>query len=176
MKKYLITGCAGFIGSNFVHYMLKKYDDILLVNLDKLTYAGNLENLKDVEGDTRHIFVQGDICDKELVTDLFKKYDFDYVINFAAESHVDRSILNPEIFVQTNVMGTVNLLQRAKEAWYNPAEKTWAEGKKYLQVSTDEVYGALGAERLLYRNDTTQSSQSLFIIKGKRRLLCNGFS
>ena len=118
MKKYLITGCAGFIGSNFVHYMLKKYDDILLVNLDKLTYAGNLENLKDVEGDTRHIFVQGDICDKELVTDLFKKYDFDYVINFAAESHVDRSILNPEIFVQTNVMGTVNLLQRAKEAWY----------------------------------------------------------
>ena len=76
MKKYLITGCAGFIGSNFVHYMLKKYDDILLVNLDKLTYAGNLENLKDVEGDTRHIFVQGDICDKELVTDLFKKYYF----------------------------------------------------------------------------------------------------
>lgn len=105
MKKYLITGCAGFIGSNFVYYMLKKYDDILLVNLDKLTYAGNLENLKGVEGDTRHVFVQGDICDKELVAGLFAKYDFDYVINFAAESHVDRSIANPEIFVQTNVMG-----------------------------------------------------------------------
>lgn len=117
MKKYLITGCAGFIGSNFVYYMLKKYEDILLVNLDKLTYAGNLENLKGVEGDSRHIFVQGDICDKELVAGLFEKYDFDYVINFAAESHVDRSIANPEIFVQTNVMGTVNLLQRAKEAW-----------------------------------------------------------
>ena len=84
MKTYLITGCAGFIGSNFVHYMLKKYPEILLVNLDKLTYAGNLENLKDVEGDPRHVFVQGDICDKELVESLFAKYDFDYVINFAA--------------------------------------------------------------------------------------------
>ena len=146
MKKYLITGCAGFIGSNFVHYMLKKYPEILLVNLDKLTYAGNLENLKDVEGDPRHVFVQGDICDKELVESLFAKYDFDYVINFAAESHVDRSIKNPEIFVQSNVMGTVNLLQRAKEAWYDADAKTWKEGRKYLQVSTDEVYGALGAE------------------------------
>lgn len=146
MKKYLITGCAGFIGSNFVYYMLKKYPDILLVNLDKLTYAGNLENLKGVEGDPRHVFVQGDICDKELVSKLFAQYDFDYVINFAAESHVDRSIANPEIFVQTNVMGTVNLLQRAKEAWYDAEKKTWKDGKKYLQVSTDEVYGALGAE------------------------------
>lgn len=103
MKKYLITGCAGFIGSNFVYYMLKKYEDILLVNLDKLTYAGNLENLKGVEGDSRHIFVQGDICDNEIVAGLFEKYDFDYVINFAAESHVDRSIANPEIFVQTTL-------------------------------------------------------------------------
>ena len=147
MKKYLITGCAGFIGSNFVHYMLKKYPEILLVNLDKLTYAGNLENLKDVEGDPRHVFVQGDICDKELVESLFAKYDFDYVINFAAESHVDRSIKNPEIFVQSNVMGTVNLLQRAKEAWYDADAKTWKEGKKYLQVSTDEVYGDLPLDR-----------------------------
>ena len=146
MKKYLITGCAGFIGSNFVYYMLKKYDDILLVNLDKLTYAGNLENLKGVEGDKRHVFVQGDICDRELVASLFKKYDFDYVINFAAESHVDRSIANPEVFVQTNVMGTVNLLQRAKEEWCDAVTKTWKPGKKYLQVSTDEVYGALGSE------------------------------
>lgn len=90
--------------------------------------------------------MQGDICDKELVEGLFAKYDFDYVINFAAESHVDRSIKNPEIFVQSNVMGTVNLLQRAKEAWYDAEAKTWKKGKKYLQVSTDEVYGALGAE------------------------------
>ena len=132
MKKYLITGCAGFIGSNFVYYMLKKHDNILLVNLDKLTYAGNLENLRGVEGDPRHILVQGDICDKELVTRLFEQYNFDCVINFAAESHVDRSIANPEIFVQTNVMGTVNLLQRAKEAWYDSQSKAWKENKKYV--------------------------------------------
>ena len=144
MKRYLITGCAGFIGSNCVHYMLAKHTDIQLVNLDKLTYAGNLENLKAVEGDTRHIFVQGDICDRQLVKDLFAKYDFDYVVNFAAESHVDRSIANPEIFVETNVMGTVNLLQCAKEAWYKDGQ--WAEGKKFVQVSTDEVYGSLGDE------------------------------
>ena len=146
MKKYLITGCAGFIGSNFVHYMLKKYPEILLVNLDKLTYAGNLENLEDIKDDARHIFVKGDICDKALVTDLIAKYDPDYVINFAAESHVDRSIRNPEIFVESNVLGTVNLLQCCKDAWYDADAKTWKEGKKYLQVSTDEVYGALGAE------------------------------
>ncbi len=144
MKKYLITGCAGFIGSNFVYYMLNKYKEIQLVNLDKLTYAGNLENLKEAEGDARHIFVQGDICDRELVTELFDQYDFDVVINFAAESHVDRSITNPEIFVQTNVLGTVNLLQCAKNAWYK--EGAWAKGKKFLQVSTDEVYGSLGEE------------------------------
>ena len=146
MKKYLITGCAGFIGANFVHYMLEKYDDILLVNLDKLTYAGNLENLAAVQGDPRHIFVHGDICDKALVTGLFAQYDFDYVINFAAESHVDRSIAGPEIFVQTNVQGTVNLLQCAKDAWYDASARVWKSGKKYLQVSTDEVYGALGKD------------------------------
>ena len=153
MKKYLVTGGAGFIGSNFVMYMLKKHEDIQIVNLDKLTYAGNLENLKSIEGDERHIFVQGDICDREFVTALFDKYDFDYVINFAAESHVDRSITNPEIFVETNVMGTVNLLQCAKNAWYNGQSKVWKDGKKYLQVSTDEVYGALGKEG--YFTETT---------------------
>lgn len=152
MKKYLITGGAGFIGSNFIHYMLKKHSDILLVNLDKLTYAGNLENLKGAEGDARHIFVQGDICDREMVTALFQKYDFDCVINFAAESHVDRSIANPELFVQSNVLGTVNLLQCAKEAWYDAAGRAWVPGKKYLQVSTDEVYGALGADGFFTEN------------------------
>lgn len=142
MKTYLVTGGAGFIGSNFVLYMLKKHDDIRIINLDKLTYAGNLENLKSIEGDARHIFVQGDICDRELVSGLFEKYDIDLVINFAAESHVDRSIKNPEIFVQTNVEGTVNLLQCAKLAW---AEGDgFMAGKKFLQVSTDEVYGSLG--------------------------------
>ncbi|MBU3198082.1 dTDP-glucose 4,6-dehydratase [Clostridium estertheticum] len=143
MKTYLVTGGAGFIGSNFVHYMLKKYSkDIKIVNLDKLTYAGNLENLKEVEGRTNYTFVQGDVCDKELVGKLFKEYDFDYVVNFAAESHVDRSIKDPEIFVQTNVLGTVNLLNNAKIAWETP--NGFKNGAKFLQVSTDEVYGSLG--------------------------------
>ena len=98
MKTYLVTGGAGFIGSNFVLYMLKKYEDIRIINLDKLTYAGNLENLKSIQDDERHIFVHGDICDNELVTSLFEKYEIDYVAHFAAESHVDRSIREPEVF------------------------------------------------------------------------------
>ena len=146
MVTYLVTGCAGFIGSEFIHYMLRKYTDITLINLDALTYAGNLENLKDVENDFRHIFIHGDIRDKELVRKLIAEYDPDYVINFAAESHVDRSISDPEIFVSTNVSGTVNLLQCCKEAWYDDGAKTWKSKRKYLQVSTDEVYGALGPE------------------------------
>ena len=137
MKTYLITGCAGFIGSNFVHYMLKKYPEILLVNLDKLTYAGNLENLKDVEGDPRHVFVQGDICDKELVESLFQKYDFDYVINFAAESHVDRSIEDPGVFLQTNIIGTATMMDACRKYGI----------QRYHQVSTDEVYGDLPLDR-----------------------------
>ena len=142
MKIYLVTGGAGFIGSNFILYMLDKYKDIKIINLDKLTYAGNLENLKSIENDERHIFVQGDICDKELVTSLFEKYEIDYVAHFAAESHVDRSIENPEIFVQTNVMGTNNLLNCAKKAWQ--IDEVWKDGVKFLHVSTDEVYGSLG--------------------------------
>lgn len=145
MKKYLVTGGAGFIGSNYVLYMLNKYSDVKIVNLDALTYAGNLENLKDVESNPNHVFVQGDICDRELVSKLFKEHNFDYVVNFAAESHVDRSIREPEIFAKTNVMGTVNLLNCAKDAWYTE-ENGWRDGVKYLQVSTDEVYGSLGDE------------------------------
>jgi dTDP-glucose 4,6-dehydratase len=141
MKTYLVTGGAGFIGSNFVHYMLEKYNDIKLINLDKLTYAGNLENLKKAENDKRYTFVHGDICDKDLVENLFKEYDIDYVVNFAAESHVDRSIREPEVFVNTNVLGTVTLLNAAKSAW--ETRDGFKEGKKYLQVSTDEVYGSL---------------------------------
>ncbi|SHH94237.1 GDP-mannose 4,6 dehydratase, partial [Clostridium collagenovorans DSM 3089] len=142
MKTYLVTGGAGFIGSNFVLYMLNKYEDIKIINLDALTYAGNLENLKSVENNENHIFVQGDICDSGLVTDLFEKYDIDYVVNFAAESHVDRSIKDPEVFAKTNVLGTVNMLNCAKAAW--EANGTWKEGVKFLHVSTDEVYGSLG--------------------------------
>ncbi len=140
-ETYLITGGAGFIGSNFIRYMLNTYKNILLVNLDKLTYAGNLGNLKDIEKDARYIFFHGDICDGRLVGNLFRHYNFDYVINFAAESNVDRSIIDPEIFVQTNIIGTLNLLQHAKNAWYDSKIKNWQGGKKYLQISTDEVYG-----------------------------------
>ena len=145
MKTYLVTGGAGFIGSNFVLYMLKKYEDIRIINLDKLTYAGNLENLKSIENDERHIFVHGDICDAELVSSLFEKYEIDYVAHFAAESHVDRSIREPEVFAKTNVMGTVNLLNCARNAWENE-DGSYKEGVKFLHVSTDEVYGALGEE------------------------------
>lgn len=143
MKTYLVTGGAGFIGANFVLYMLNRYDDVRIINLDKLTYAGNLENLKSVEKNPNYRFVQADICDKEAVSALFREEQIDYVVNFAAESHVDRSIANPQIFVETNVMGTVNLLQCAKEAW-QVGDDLYRDGVKYLQVSTDEVYGSLG--------------------------------
>lgn len=144
-KTYLVTGGAGFIGSNFIYYMLNKYSEISIVNLDKLTYAGNLENLKSIESDPRYKFVQADICDKSAIEKVMTENDIDFVVNFAAESHVDRSISNPEIFVQTNVLGTVNLLNCAKNAWKN-GDDTYKDGAKYLQVSTDEVYGSLGAE------------------------------
>ncbi len=145
MKTYLVTGGAGFIGSNFVIYMLGKYSDVKIINVDKLTYAGNLENLKSVENNPNYTFVQADICDKEAIQDLFDRYEIDYVVNFAAESHVDRSITNPEIFVQTNVLGTVNLLNIAKNAWA-VGDDQYKDGVKFMQVSTDEVYGTLGAE------------------------------
>jgi dTDP-glucose 4,6-dehydratase len=141
MKKILVTGGAGFIGSNFIKYMLSKYKEYKIINLDKLTYAGNLENLKDVENNPNYTFIKGDICDKELVEEIFSQ-DIDYVVNFAAESHVDRSIMDPEIFVKTNVLGMVTLLNAAKKAWEQG--DGFKEGKKFLQVSTDEVYGSLG--------------------------------
>jgi dTDP-glucose 4,6-dehydratase len=141
----LVTGGAGFIGSNFIHYLLKKHQDLLIVNVDKLTYAGNLENLKLVMGDKRHVFVQADICDVEAIQKLFEKYQIDYVVNFAAESHVDRSITDPDVFVKTNVMGTLNLLNIAKANW-RIGDDQYREGVKFQQVSTDEVYGSLGPE------------------------------
>lgn len=143
MKTYLVTGGAGFIGSNYIIYMLNKYKDIKIVNLDALTYAGNLENLKEIESSSSYTFVQGDICDKTLIEALFQEYNFDYVINFAAESHVDRSITDPEIFARTNVLGTLNLLNISKNAW-QIGDNRYREGVKFVQVSTDEVYGTLG--------------------------------
>lgn len=145
MKTYLVTGGAGFIGSNFIIYMLKKYPDIKIINVDALTYAGNLENLKSVENDSRYSFVQANICDKQAMEKLFTENEIDYVVNFAAESHVDRSIDAPDIFVKTNVFGTINLLNSAKAAW-SVGEDVYKPGVKFLQVSTDEVYGSLGPE------------------------------
>lgn len=145
MKTYLVTGGAGFIGSNFVNYMLKKYDDVKIVNVDCLTYAGNLENLKDVESNKNYKFVKANICDRETIKKVFLEDDIDYVVNFAAESHVDRSIKDPEIFVESNVKGTVNLLNVAKEFWTVGDDK-YKENCKFLQVSTDEVYGSLGEQ------------------------------
>ena len=148
MKKVLVTGGAGFIGSNFVQYLLREKNPELLVNLDLLTYAGNLENLLPVQDDKRYTFVHGDIRDRALVGELFARYDFDTVVHFAAESHVDRSIVEPEIFLTTNIVGTQVLLDAAKQAWKrepdNKYSREYKEGVVYLQVSTDEVYGALG--------------------------------
>ena len=141
MRTYLVTGGAGFIGSNYIHYMFRKYgDEIRIINVDKLTYAGNLENLKDVEGRDNYTFVKADICDKDAISRIFKENDIDRVVHFAAESHVDRSIKSPEVFVQTNVLGTAVMLNCAKEAW-EKEDGTFLEGKKFLHVSTDEVYG-----------------------------------
>ena len=143
MKTYLVTGGAGFIGSNFIIYMLGKYDDVKIINVDALTYAGNLENLTSVENNPNYSFVQADIRDHDAIQKIFDENEIDYVVNFAAESHVDRSISDPEIFVKTNVLGTVNLLNIAKKAWLI-GDDTYKEGVKFHQVSTDEVYGSLG--------------------------------
>ncbi len=143
MKNYLVTGGCGFIGSNYIRYMFKNYKDITIINLDSLTYAGNPENLKDIEQHPNYNFILGDICDKDCVARVFKENGIDYVINFAAESHVDRSILDPGQFAQTNIVGTLNLLNYAKDAWMSE-DGSWKQGKRFVQVSTDEVYGSLG--------------------------------
>lgn len=148
MKKILVTGGAGFIGSNFIRYILETIDVALLVNLDLLTYAGNLENLKECEKDARYHFVRGNVCDRALLKQLFERFDFDTVVHFAAESHVDRSITDPEVFLTTNIFGTQALLDAAKAHWNlepdNKYSRKYRDGVKFLQVSTDEVYGALG--------------------------------
>lgn len=145
----LITGGAGFIGSNFVRYLLEQTEH-RLINLDKLTYAGHPENLEEVRENPRHHFIQGDICDRALLRDIFEQYSIDRVVNFAAESHVDRSIEDPEVFLMTNVVGTQALLDTARDAWRLRPEdgrcREYRAGVKFLQVSTDEVYGSLGKE------------------------------
>ena len=141
MNTVLITGGAGFIGSHVVRLFVNKYPNTRFINLDKLTYAGNLENLKDVEGEENYIFEKGDIVDAPFVNQLFHKYQFDGIIHLAAESHVDRSITNPLAFIETNIVGTFNLLNASKNTWQNNTT-----GKLFYHVSTDEVYGSLGSE------------------------------
>jgi dTDP-glucose 4,6-dehydratase len=152
MKNILITGGAGFIGSHVVRHFVEKYPDYHIVNLDKLTYAGDTAGLADLEGRKNYSFVQGDICDEALVGRIFATQGIDSVIHLAAESHVDRSIGGPMIFAQTNVMGTLTLLEAARAHWgggnaHGGESSSW-EGKRFYQISTDEVYGALGAEGL----------------------------
>ena len=157
MKTYLVTGAAGFIGANYIKYILAKHNDIKVVILDALTYAGNLGTIaKDIDNE-RCVFIKGDICSRDVVDGLFAEYRFDYVVNFAAESHVDRSIENPQLFLITNILGTQNLLDCARRAWVMGKDEqgypTWRKGVRYHQVSTDEVYGSLGAEG--YFTETT---------------------
>ena len=154
-RNILITGGAGFIGSHVVRLFVNKYPDYRIVNLDKLTYAGNLANLRDIENAPNYTFVKADICDYDTIRELFRKYDIDGVIHLAAESHVDRSIKDPFIFARTNVMGTLSLLQAAKEQWNG----NW-EGKRFYHISTDEVYGALQFDGTLFTEETRYDPHS----------------
>ena len=153
-KKILITGGAGFIGSHVVRLFVNKYPDVEVVNLDTLTYAGNLENLADVDSLPNYTFEKGDITDEDFINDLFKRYDFDGVIHLAAESHVDRSITDPLSFIKTNIVGTVNLLNAARNSW-----KDNFENKLFYHISTDEVYGSLGKTGL-FTEETSYDPRS----------------
>ncbi|MGC8742921.1 MAG: dTDP-glucose 4,6-dehydratase [Verrucomicrobiia bacterium] len=158
-RSILITGGAGFIGSNFIHYILKTEPEIFVVNLDSLTYAANLENLKELLDPNRYIFIKGDICDKELVCEIIKKYNVSIIVHFAAESHVDRSILGPEQFIQTNVIGTFSLLESARKAWIQ--EKMFPLSQvRFHHISTDEVYGSLKPDEPPFTESTPYKPNS----------------
>lgn len=174
MKRYLVTGAAGFIGANFIKYLLKSYNnDVEITILDALTYAGNPLTIKEEINRTNVTFIKGDIGDRELVEDLMSKNDYDFIVNFAAESHVDRSITNPRLFLETNILGTQNMLDCARKAWYigkdADGKNIYKEGKKYLQISTDEVYGSLSkdfssAQPLIVANNLEK------VISGRKNL------
>ena len=158
-KNILVTGGAGFIGCNYVRYMLEAYHDVNIINLDALTYAGSLDNLKDLPDKSRHTFVQGDICDRELIDKLIREYEIDTVVHFAAESHVDNSIASPEVFVKTNVLGTFTLLDSARNYWQD--EKAWGKDKcRFHHISTDEVYGTLEADDPAFNEFTAYAPNS----------------
>lgn len=157
-RRIIVTGGAGFIGSHVVRLLVNKYPDYLIVNVDKLTYAGNLANLKDIENAENYRFVKADICDYTAMLSLMNQYQIDGVIHLAAESHVDRSIRDPFAFAQTNVMGTLSLLQAAKTYWESLPEKF--EGKRFYHISTDEVYGALSFDGTLFTENTKYAPHS----------------
>ncbi|MDO9303334.1 MAG: dTDP-glucose 4,6-dehydratase [Anaerolineales bacterium] len=159
MKNVLVTGGAGFIGSNFVRYLLEVDQQVQIVNLDALTYAGSLENLKDLPNAERHIFVQGDICNRDLARNLLRQHQIDTIVHFAAETHVDRSILGPEPFIQTNVVGAFNLLETARQVWL--VEKSLPlEQVRFHHVSTDEVYGTLNPDDPAFSETTPYAPNS----------------
>ncbi len=158
-NRILVTGGAGFIGSNFIRYVLEKYPDIYILNLDLLTYAGSLENLKNLPSPDNYHFVQGDILDEELIENILREYEINAVVHFAAESHVDRSILGPKAFVQTNITGTFTLLEAARKVWLN--EKKLGEGEvRFHHISTDEVYGTLAPEDPAFEENTPYAPNS----------------
>jgi len=157
MKNILVTGGAGFIGSNFVRYLLANDPDINIVNLDALTYAGSMENLKNLSSPSRHTFIKGDICDSQILDHIFSEYQIDTVVHFAAESHVDRSILGPEAFIQTNIIGTFKLLQAARKHWLDGSENGQY---RFHHVSTDEVFGSLNPKDPAFEESTPYSPNS----------------
>ncbi len=159
MKNMLVTGGAGFIGANFVRYVLDNTTDVKIYNLDALTYAGSLENLRDLADPQRHTFVQGNICDQELAARLMREHDIDTVVHFAAETHVDRSILGPSVFVETNINGTFNLLEAARQYWLGE-KKAGAGEVRFHHVSTDEVYGSLAPGDPAWTEDTPYAPNS----------------
>ena len=178
MKKYLVTGAAGFIGANFVKYLLHKWvGEVEIVILDALTYAGNLLTIKEEIGRPDVTFVKGDIGDRELVSRLIAVHDPDYIVNFAAESHVDRSITNPRLFLETNILGTQNLLECARQAWLtgrgDDGRNIYREGKKFLQISTDEVYGSLPKD-FEEASPLEVSDEVRRVIDGRSELKCFG--
>ena len=179
MKKILVTGGAGFIGSNFVKLMLEK-KEYQVTNLDELTYAGNLENLKEIENHENYKFVKGSIADTTFINNLFEHETFDYIVNFAAESHVDRSITDPQIFIHTNVMGTQVLLDAAKKSWQIDKDENgyplYNEGVKYLQVSTDEVYGTLGNTGMFTENTPIQPNSPYSASKASSDLIVRAYN
>lgn len=178
MKHILLTGGAGFIGSNFVQYFLEKYKEYVIINLDLLTYAGNMENLANLKDNRRHIFIKGDICDKSLLDSIFKKYAICGIIHFAAESHVDNSIQNPALFTKTNVLGTQTLLDMAKTYWLDKPFKLkdGFKGARFHHISTDEVYGSLGEDGLFSEDSPYQPNSPYSASKAGSDMLVRAYN